>query len=444
MHQPSKWWLGLIAVGALWVVAVILGTSGVERDLTPRAASAIAAAAPDAAKALTAVVAGRDVYVQGPEFSPGQGAVVGKAAADVYGARLAVIDMQPLPIAKPYGFSAVMAGDQFTLSGSAPLPATRDRLIAAAKAAAPNATIIDKLAYAAGAPDGFEAIAIRGVGEAAKLQGGAFSLMDKAYSIAGTATTPAIFEAAILATQTLPEGATLAKADIQAPLAKPFVWSATNDGVAATLAGFAPSIEARAAIAAAAASSLPSIIIRNNMAIASGAPPGDFVAEAGYALAELARLAKGRVSIADGAYSISGETATQQAYDAAMAGTKALAPGLTLAKADILPPELKPFVWSALYDGKAVTLSGAAPSLDARDAIARAAVADFPGKDIVNAMTLARGAPEGDFAEAASAALARLASLLNGKAVLTDAQLALSGQAPEGASIVGASAAGSI
>jgi OOP family OmpA-OmpF porin len=430
MHQPGKWWMGLIPVAAIWLAAGGYKTGAVENDLASRATEAIAKASPDTAGAMKVAVSGRDVILQGPEFASGQGDAIGQAVVQTTGVRLVDARFEKVPAAKPYVFSATRDGSSMTLSGAAPLPVLHDRLIEAAKTAMPGGEIIDKLTYATGAPDGFAPIAMYGLTEAAKLEGGAFSLSDKAYSVAGGAPSSAVFESAIAATQRLPEGATLAKADIQPPEAKPYAWSATSDGVATTIIGVAPSIEARSAILKAASASLPGKMIVDQMQVARGAPSGDYGASASYALGELGRLAKGRVSMSDGAYSISGEASTAQAYETALAKTKELPAGLTLARADILAPEAKPFNWGANNDGKSLTLTGMAPSAVIRGDIANAAAKLFPNKSIVNEMGIARGAPDGEFAKAATGALAELAKLATGKAGLLDAKLSISGEGP--------------
>ena len=47
MHQPSKWWPGLIAIAVLWLVAIAFKTAGVEDEIAQRARAAVASAAPD-------------------------------------------------------------------------------------------------------------------------------------------------------------------------------------------------------------------------------------------------------------------------------------------------------------------------------------------------------------------------------------------------------------
>ena len=429
MHQPSLWWTGLIPVALLWVVGAAYKTGSIEADLHGKAAAAVAAALPDSGGAVVVSGAGRDIALDGLAFAPGDAAKAKDAVENAEGVRYATVALKSVAAVRPYAFSATRSGNRLVLEGSAPLPGVRVKLIDAAKSAIPGAEIVDNLAYAIGAPEGFEAIAARGVADAARLENGVFALSDKAYSIAGVAASSGVYEAAIAATQQLPAGATLAKADIQPPEAKPYAWSATSDGVAAMISGVAPSIEARAAILKAASASLPGKMVVDQMQIARGAPSGDYVAAVGFALAELSGLSNGRVSLSDGALSVVGETATSQAYEAAVAAVKSLPAGMSLARADILAPETKPYVWGASNDGKTIALTGLAPSAAAREAIAAAAAKAMPGKSVDNQMGIARGAPAGDFAAGAGFAVSQLALMSSGKVGLTDNALTISGEA---------------
>src|SRR5262245_44003405 len=53
MHQPGKWWVGLLPIAALWVLANGVRTESVEADVASRA-QAILAEAPDIASAMKA------------------------------------------------------------------------------------------------------------------------------------------------------------------------------------------------------------------------------------------------------------------------------------------------------------------------------------------------------------------------------------------------------
>jgi outer membrane protein OmpA-like peptidoglycan-associated protein/osmotically-inducible protein OsmY len=445
MHQPRQWLVGVGPIAGLWLAGCLFRSGPIEADIKSHSWDVLAATLPATAGDISVTAQGRDVLIEGPEFEAGQGDRAALAILRNDGVRLVVQRLHQVQTAKPFAFSAVRAGNEFTLSGSVPSPSLRRSLLAAASSGAAGATIVDKMAYALGAPDGFEAIATRGLTEAAKLDGGAFSLVDAAYSISGTAKSSEAFEAAISATHQLPAGAILAKADIAPAELRPPSLTVTSDGAAATMVGIAPSIEARAALAAAAAAALPGRTIVNQMAITRGTPHGDFAAWVSYGLSELGRLTKGSVAISDGTYSIEGEAGTSEAYEAAIAGTSRLPAGLKLARAEILAPEIKPYTWEATSDSHAVTLSGFAPSPDIRAAVMASAAQLFPGRTIVNQIGIARGAPNGDFAKAAAGVLTELAKLTEGEAAMTDAQVRITGQGPAGSSaMVSASARGSM
>ncbi|MGC2782099.1 MAG: OmpA family protein [Bradyrhizobium sp.] len=426
MHQPSKWWAGLIVVAVLWLAAMIFKTSGVEDDIAPRARAAVAAAAPDTAAALKVSVSGRDVRIEGPEFSADQPNRLNEAAT-VNGVRLVDGSYDKLPTPKPYTFRAARNGGQLVLEGGVPTPAIRDAVLNAARSAAGGGEVVDHLGYALGAPAEFAAIAGHGLVQAAKLNGGTFALADKAYSIAGTAASSDIYEAAIAATRQLPGGAVLANVAILPPEAKPFIWSAVREGKSVVMSGVVPSDEIRRALEAAAVKAWPGLSVMHHMQIARGAPAGDFNAYTSYALGELARLSTGRVVISDANYTISGEAPSSAAYDEAMAAAGGLPSGLTLATADIVPPEIKPYRWSAQLDAAGVILSGLAPSMAVRDTILRYAIGPFAGKRVLSKIEIARGAPDGDVVKVSTSLLKELAKLSEGRAEINETQVSIGG-----------------
>ncbi|CCD99664.1 OmpA family protein [Bradyrhizobium sp. STM 3809] len=426
MHQPSKWWTGLIAVAVLWLVAIIFKTAGVEEDIAPRAQAAVAAAAPDTAAALKVTVAGRDISITGPEFSADQSERL-EDAATVDGVRLVDGSYDKLPTPKPYAFRAARNGTQLVLEGGVPTPAVRQAIVGAARAAAAGGEVADRLGYALGAPVNFAAIAGHGLAQAAKLNGGTFALADKAYSIAGAATSSDIYEAAVAATRQLPAGAVLDKVAILPPEAKPFIWTAVRDAKSVVMSGVVPNDDIRRALQAAASQTWSGSSVTQQMQIARGAPAGDFNAYTTYALAELARLTTGRVVISDASYTISGEAPSSAAYDEAMAGLGKLPSGLTLAKAEILPPEIKPYRWSAEFDGTALRLAGLAPATSVREAMMGSASGPFDGKPIRSDIGIARGAPDGDVATASASLLKQLSRLAQGRAEINETKVSITG-----------------
>jgi OOP family OmpA-OmpF porin len=93
---------------------------------------------------------------------------------------------------------------------------------------------------------------------------------------------------------------------------------------------------------------------------------------------------------------------------------------------------ISPFLFSAERQGDAVVLSGYAPSERSRKALLEQSVASF--KDGVRGdLRLAPGAPDGAWTEVAKGALGQLSLLTNGRAILTDRQLTIFGEAPPAA-----------
>src|SRR5262249_57529202 len=98
MHQPSKWWVGLIPLVALWVLANGVRTESVEADVATQAQKVLAEAR-DIASAMTAKALGRDVLVEGLEFADGDRGRMGQAVDQASGVRL--VDWRPPPVLPP-------------------------------------------------------------------------------------------------------------------------------------------------------------------------------------------------------------------------------------------------------------------------------------------------------------------------------------------------------
>jgi OmpA-OmpF porin, OOP family len=92
------------------------------------------------------------------------------------------------------------------------------------------------------------------------------------------------------------------------------------------------------------------------------------------------------------------------------------------------------YVWSASRRANRIRLSGYAPNPGARQAILGVAKASFPGFEVVDRMTLARGVPAADaWLGGVSFSLKQLASLKRGDARLEGLVLTVSGEAEDAA-----------
>jgi len=408
MHQPGKWWVGLLPVAALWVLANGVRTESVEADVASRA-QAVLAEAPDIASEVKATALGRDVRLEGLEFADGDGTRMGQAVDRANGVRLVDWRLQRVLPARPFEFGATRVGDELRLTGSVPTPAIRGRVRDMAKQNAAGKSVVDALAYATGAPNGFESIVAYGLGEAAKLDGGSFGIVDTGYSISGAARSFEIYDAAIAATRSLPAGLQLARAEILPPEIKPYRWDASNDGKSVTLQGLAPSDAIRAEIAATAARLFAGREVVNRMRLARGAPNGDFARAATSALTELAKLADGETTMTDGELSIRGHGSASVTTDVVTTSVRASLPApFTVGVIDIIAP----YALKIAKGGGRVVLAGSAPNDAARNDLAAAAKAAFLGEPVENQLANRSDAPARlvDAVKALFPSLARLAS----------------------------------
>jgi OOP family OmpA-OmpF porin len=211
--------------------------------------------------------------------------------------------------------------------------------------------------------------------------------------------------------------------------AKPYLFALFRDGGEVVLSGNVPLPSTRVTLLAAAKSVAGSLPVVDKLTYATGAPSG-FRAMAVFGIEQAAGLVDGRMSLSDNDFNISGQAVTSEIYAAALAAVQKPPSGYVLTKADILPPLKQPYVWSAEKSADGTTLSGDAPSVESRGASAAKAAALFAGTAVKNGLGIARGAPFGDFQAATALGLEALARLTSGKAILTDGQLTVTGEAP--------------
>ncbi|MGB8398548.1 OmpA family protein [Bradyrhizobium sp.] len=296
MSESQHWWIGILPLLVIWAIASFVMTDRVESDLAARATAAVIAA--PILNAASVTVAGRDARLAGTAFdAQGKGDTV-KLALDTDGVRLVNDDITTVPSAQPYAFNARRDGDRLVLSGNVPRPAARAKILEAARSSAPGATVVDQLSYAQGAPDGFETIAAYGLTEAGKLAGGEVSLSNNAYSIAGRASTAAIYRAALAATRQLPAGATIARVDIKSDEITPYIFNATKSGGAIRLSGYYPDEKTHRELLSAIGRRFLGARLSDELTQGKGAPK-DFAKAASAMLQQLSRLSSGAGSMSD-------------------------------------------------------------------------------------------------------------------------------------------------
>ena len=297
----SKWWPGVIPLAMLWGFAAWNNTAPLETDLAGRSGAALKDITLDKTRI---AVAGRDVTLGADAFSEEgrQGAVASVDA--VPGVRLVNDETRLVPEAKPFVWSAERDVVRVTLSGNAPLPAIKGRLVDAAKAALGNVEVADQMGLARGAPPRFENAAILLLDQIARLKDGKITITDAKVQLTGMARDLGGREAIAAALKNLPEGFSIAN-EVKAP---PYIFQAYKDPVAVTvtLSGYVPDSNVHAAIVQAATRKFFNEKVVDNLKESIGAPTG-FAAAVVPALGALSRLSTGTLVVADREVKLSGD-----------------------------------------------------------------------------------------------------------------------------------------
>jgi OmpA-OmpF porin, OOP family len=298
----SKWWPGLIPLVILWAIAAWTSTAPLESDLTARSAASLKDSVLDKGRI---AVDGRDVTFAADAFSE-QGRLSAVASVKaVPGVRLVNDETRLVPEATPFVWSAERDVARVTLSGSSPLPATRSRLMEAARASLGGVEVVDQMNLARGAPKSFDNAALLLVDQVAKLRDGKITISDNKVSLSGMARDLGGREAMAAALKNLPEGYSVAANEIKAP---PYIFQAYKDPVAVTLTltGYVPDNNAHGTIVAAAGRKFFSEKVVDNLKTSVGAPSG-FAGAVVPSLAALSRLSTGTLVVSDREVKVAGD-----------------------------------------------------------------------------------------------------------------------------------------
>jgi OOP family OmpA-OmpF porin len=312
MHElfkwSSRWWPGVIPLVICWGIAAWTSTATVEADLASRSNAALKDTILDKRRI---AVAGRDVTFAADAFSEeGRRSAVTSVEA-VPGVRLVNDETRLVPEAKPFVWSAERDVVRVTLTGSAPLPSSKGKLLEAARNALGGVEVADQMSLARGAPPRFESAALLLLDQIGKLKDGKITLTDTKVNLSGMARELGGREAIAATLRNLPEGYSVAANDIKAP---PYIFQAYKDPVAVTvtLTGYVPDNNVHAALAAAAGRKFFSEKVVDNLKASVGAPSG-FANAVVPALGALSRLSTGTLVVSDREVKLSGDAF----YDAA-------------------------------------------------------------------------------------------------------------------------------
>jgi OOP family OmpA-OmpF porin len=326
----SKWWPGVIPLGVLWAIAAWTSTPPLEADLAARSTSALKDTVLDKSRI---AVAGRDVTFAADAFSEDGRRSALAAVESVPGVRLVDDETRLVPEAKPFVWSAERDVVRVTLGGSAPLPASKARLVEAARASLGGVEVVDQMNLSRGAPPRFDNAALLLLDQIAKLKDGKITISDTKVSLSGMARDLGGREAIAAALKNLPEDFSVASNEVKAP---PYVFQAYKDPVAVTLTltGYVPDNTVHAALAAAAARKFFSEKVVDNLKASVGAPSG-FAAAVVPALGALSRLSTGTLVVSDREVKLSGDALYDVAAAQIRAGLAKDFPGGWQVKADI-------------------------------------------------------------------------------------------------------------
>lgn len=323
MHQPRKWWIGLPVLAGLIFFATQSLTPRIEAELRSRVAARLSI---DPAQI---DVSGRDVTISGLASlsrerplaalrdEPGLRRVTetGDSAA-VVAHTPAAEPSKPSAPREPYVFSATLGASLVALDGKLPDDALRKRAVALASTAGAGLAVSDGTKIDADPPSGDYAaalgVALDALGSLAQgnvtLSGGRLSIEGK-----GRANVRAESIAADVRAR-LPQGFELVKVEVSPGPVSPFVFEADRKAATTTLTGFVPDEGSRARLIDGARRRFYDSKVEDRLVVAQGAPP-KFTEAAEAALAALARLDEGKLSLADAKLSVSGRAR----YDGARA-----------------------------------------------------------------------------------------------------------------------------
>ena len=324
--NPLRWLWGLIPVALLSWITVLGEQQRIENDLKGRT---------------QALLAERGMPWAETDFKAREGVVLGRAAEvteqkqaaveaiKVWGVRSIEDRTDILELIKNYQWSAMMRGNDVTLSGYVPTEATRKAIAGTVRAALPGRNVVDQTKLARGAPDEKQFMAGIGFGlkQLAQLKGGRVGLDGNLFAIEGEAENPATYRSVKTAvTGALPGGIRLGSDGVTPPVIKPYTWAAALKGQQVDITGHAPSEGARDQIVAAAKKALPKATVTDRMVIGAG-EPRDWQKVVATALAQLGQLTEGRAETRDAQLTVNGLAGQQDALDAVRRSLKADVPG---------------------------------------------------------------------------------------------------------------------
>lgn len=428
------WLIGLLPLILFGLLVGFINKGTIERDLEQRSIAALKSAGIKWAK---------------PEFKGLEGTIKGEAPSKearlkaieivqgVWGVRSVADQLSIQKIVSPYVFKTFYGKEKLVLEGYVPSEKIRQSVISASKAQFPNVALVDKLKIARGAPDPtkwFGQVSYA-LGHLARMKDGHFILSDLNLNIAGTALDTSTFKSL---NETfagpLPLQMTAGKIEIQPPLVENYNFASSFKASEITISGVMPNEASVKKLMSTAKTYFPGANINSNIEQGSGAPKAWEKAIL-LSLAELSKLEEGEVSLQKRTVKITGlATSKEQAQAIRKTVRSAYPTGYKVTdeikvKEPIIPVAF-PFEFKANHANGVITLSGVVESKDQKQEILDLIKSEFPDSQIVDELTIARGAPD-NFLQSVLAGLKLLRSVESGEMLLRNDQLTLQGQSTD-------------
>jgi outer membrane protein OmpA-like peptidoglycan-associated protein len=343
------------------------------------------------------------------------------ASAVPSGLSVGEVTVEPA-VVSPYRFTAVFDGKSLSLTGDVPSGLVIDRL----RSTAPSAIKVSTgLALASGEPSHFADLAALLVASLTSLEQGRASIDGDKMTLSGAPASGLIAQTVVDALH--PTGAIIT---LDPPQIADYVFTAARANGNTVLDGYVPDEATRHRLAG------ESSVDVAALELGRGAP-ARFDSAVDFGLAALDHMSNGRFALHATDLTLEGTAATAADYRGLSKIIADGAPqGLVLKVAQVTPPTVSPYVWSAekAKDGS-IAFAGYVPSKDVRDTLTEGI-----GKIGADTTGFAAGEPEG-FATNAVAALEILGDLDSGKIAFDGSNWSVTGAVDSAAKAVAAIAA---
>ena len=176
----------------------------------------------------------------------------------------------------------------------------------------------------------------------------------------------------------------------------------------------------------------PSLQVNDKTELARGMPDRDaWLGGIGAGLKHLAGLTQGHFVLTDTKLMVNGrarDTASYRAVLEEFGQGGNLPSGVTVGSVNVLPPHIKPYVWTAMWSDGQLTFTGYVPDERTRETLIAKAKSAFPDAAVADRMEIGDGSPR-KWQEAVVSGLGQLARLNEGDLEFVEWSASLSGTA---------------